>query len=275
MRRVFQVRYSRGTALLRLPGSTGAAGDVSVVDMKIPEILLVETVQQPGSLASVLAGDRRRAARHRAPAVAAPRPGTDALGDHGRDRRVRKSAVLFADRCAAERAVRRQVGPRAQPSPRRQDPHAVRAADHDHADPARRVHAGCRSRLPRDPRRPGKGEPVHQSAEHRRRRDQRHGRAGSGRHRSARRAAGDGGQGGAVRVAGRHHRRADPGRHARSRPGRRYRRRRSHRPSAPSSSRTLRPPSASRSKRSSSGVSTARCSTTTSTAPPWSRSRRC
>jgi malate dehydrogenase (oxaloacetate-decarboxylating) len=41
--------------LLRFAREHGAAaGDVSVVKMKIPEILLVETVQKPGSLASVL-----------------------------------------------------------------------------------------------------------------------------------------------------------------------------------------------------------------------------
>ena len=54
MRVAFQVRYGQGAICYGSPGSAGAAGDVSVVKMKIPEILLVETVQQTGSLASVL-----------------------------------------------------------------------------------------------------------------------------------------------------------------------------------------------------------------------------
>ena len=247
------VRFRRRSA----PSTIAARGIhrawSSRADMKIPEILLVETVQRPGSLASVLQviADEQLVIEHL----------QSLRRDQGRT--LWEITVEFDEAANPLLYARIDALPNARfvgKSDRVFNRHRGGKIRMQSSLPItttqilRDIYTPGVARVClaiRDD--PGKVEPVHQPAQHRRRRDQRHGDPGSRRHRAARRSAGHGGQGGAVRDAGRHHCRADPRRYARHRAARRRGRPRSHRRSAPSSSRTSRRPSASRSSRRSSG----------------------
>ena len=141
-----------GTSALAIGAGVGATSAA----MKIPEILMVETMHQPGSLAKVLQviADAGLAIEHL----------TALRRDQGRtlweitlemDEEADRSLYERID-AAAQRALRRQVRPRVQPSPRRQDPHHRHRAHHHPPDAARRLHPGRGARVPRHPQRPGR-----------------------------------------------------------------------------------------------------------------------
>ena len=138
------------------------------------------------------------------------------------------------------------------------------------------LHAGRRARLQGDRRGPRQGVPVHDQAQHGRRRQRRHRGARPRRHRPGGRDAGDGGQGDALQGVRRRRRVPDLPRH--EGPRRRSSRpsRRSRPASAASTSRTSRAPRCFEiEERLKAELPTSRSSTTTSTAPPSSCWPRC
>ena len=151
--------------------------------MKIPEILLVETFHQPGSLASVLSviADERLAIEH---LQSVRREQGRTLWEITVEIDEQASPDFYSKIDAlpnarfvgkSDRVFNRHRGGKIHMQPTLQ-------VD-DAADPARHLHAGRGARLPRDPRRPGEGGAVHQPPQHGGGRHQRHGDPRPGRHR--------------------------------------------------------------------------------------------
>ena len=178
--------------------------------MKIPEILMIETVHQPGSLVKVLQviADAGLAIEHL----------TALRRDQGRTLwEITLEMDEEADRSLYERIgalpIARFVGKSDRVFNRHRGgkirtvaslPINTRQVLRDVYTPG--VARVCLA-IQKDP--PG-GVRVHRPRQHRRHRHQRHRGAGAGQHRRAGGAAGHGGQGGAVRGPGRHQRRTDP-----------------------------------------------------------------